>query len=196
MMDVSEKLTTIKKCKPVYGFLIKIDYDKWIKPQLSTMASCTAVKKNGVPCSFKAKFGEFCGFHAPKTRPSDEAPLPGERDCGECPICYDTVNSTAARVLDCNHTFHKTCVDRWLRTCNTCPMCRTPVDRQVMDAPRHRAIDPRRAIARRRAVRGVTDDNVRVARAWSRGELTTLLNATSDLREVTAAVQRLLAILS
>lgn len=149
------------------------------------MAPCTAIKKNGVPCSFQAKYGEFCGFHAPKTTPREGAT--SEEQCVECPICYDNVKPNAARVLSCNHTFHKSCVNKWLRTCSTCPMCRAPVARQR---------PPVAPIQRRPAVRGIPDQNVRVARNFSRGELTTLLDATRDMADVSAAVRRLLEILS
>lgn len=27
------------------------------------MATCVAIKKGGVPCTYKAKFGQYCGFH-------------------------------------------------------------------------------------------------------------------------------------
>ncbi len=33
-----------------------------------------------------------------------------------------------SRRLDCGHTFHTRCLDRWRRRASTCPMCRTPFD--------------------------------------------------------------------
>lgn len=46
-----------------------------------------------------------------------------------CPICLDpmaVVNENYK--LNCNHTFHKECLQRWLETKNICPMCRTNVE--------------------------------------------------------------------
>ena len=47
-----------------------------------------------------------------------------------CCICLDQYNTnTYKRTLDCNHHFHKKCIDKWFRSCTdddiSCPMCRT-----------------------------------------------------------------------
>ena len=138
------------------------------------MAICTAIKKNGKRCSFRAKHGEFCGVHAPSAHNHDEG------QCIECPICYETIHPHQQRVLACSHTFHKACVGRWLSTCTTCPMCRAPVPRPAPSVAR------RPAVARRRVVRGYGDDD----------GIAPQLTFNHDMREVTDAVQRLLAILS
>jgi len=46
-----------------------------------------------------------------------------------CPICLSNVeNDTGTIYLRCSHTFHRTCIHRWLQSnesmANTCPMCR------------------------------------------------------------------------
>lgn len=43
------------------------------------------------------------------------------------------MTDTTSRKLDCGHTFHTRCLDRWKRRSATCPMCRTPFDQ-----PRYR----------------------------------------------------------
>ena len=30
------------------------------------------------------------------------------------------------KLLNCNHDFHANCVNRWLRSNDTCPLCRAP----------------------------------------------------------------------
>jgi hypothetical protein len=44
----------------------------------------------------------------------------------QCPICLDIFKKNECyRVLSCNHTFHKKCIDRWIKKDkNECPMCR------------------------------------------------------------------------
>ena len=44
----------------------------------------------------------------------------------QCPICIDTYKPTEYyRKLNCEHIFHKKCIDRWIkRDKNECPMCR------------------------------------------------------------------------
>jgi len=42
-----------------------------------------------------------------------------------CTICMDDfVDDEVQRHLPCSHTFHKTCVDQWLKQKCTCPICR------------------------------------------------------------------------
>ncbi len=41
----------------------------------------------------------------------------------ECSICMDTMRGTIAET-ECQHRFHIECLDRWLESHNTCPVCR------------------------------------------------------------------------
>ena len=47
----------------------------------------------------------------------------------ECSICLDTIKvGEFEKNLECNHTFHKKCIDRWFKKDNdSCPMCRLKV---------------------------------------------------------------------
>ena len=43
----------------------------------------------------------------------------------ECSICLDNYkNNEYFRNLPCNHSFHKKCIDRWVKKNNNCPICR------------------------------------------------------------------------
>ena len=42
-----------------------------------------------------------------------------------CPICQDFNRDT--KTTSCNHTFCTGCLDRWLSSNHTCPMCRTQI---------------------------------------------------------------------
>jgi len=44
-----------------------------------------------------------------------------------CTICMELIEPSNTRSLNCSHTFHKTCVERWLNNRNTCPLCRRVV---------------------------------------------------------------------
>jgi hypothetical protein len=46
----------------------------------------------------------------------------------QCSICMENITPSNTRVLDCSHSFHKRCIERWKRTNRTCPMCRVPFD--------------------------------------------------------------------
>ena len=44
---------------------------------------------------------------------------------GFCPICQDTINKDIiVRKMNCGHTFHQECADKWLETSKICPVCR------------------------------------------------------------------------
>lgn len=42
----------------------------------------------------------------------------------DCPICYDTMKDDNSSTMNCSHSFHTACIDRWLEESDTCPMCR------------------------------------------------------------------------
>ncbi|KAF8044805.1 hypothetical protein N665_6663s0001 [Sinapis alba] len=48
----------------------------------------------------------------------------------ECAVCLSLLEEkdTARMLPNCKHVFHVTCVDTWLTTCSTCPICRTEVE--------------------------------------------------------------------
>jgi hypothetical protein len=64
-----------------------------------------------------------------------------------CTICLEEVidSDNNKKVLHCNHTFHKNCIDRWLRTRSQCPVCR----RRVQSIPRGRHLPPPTRTTRR-----------------------------------------------
>ncbi|PHH71970.1 hypothetical protein CDD82_6233 [Ophiocordyceps australis] len=48
----------------------------------------------------------------------------------ECTICIDEMKvGDRAVVLPCKHWFHEECVVLWLKEHNTCPICRTPIEK-------------------------------------------------------------------
>ncbi|KIJ63981.1 hypothetical protein HYDPIDRAFT_51823, partial [Hydnomerulius pinastri MD-312] len=46
-----------------------------------------------------------------------------------CPICLDDYepSDVVTKLLECPHWLHKNCLEQWLRTANTCPVCRKKV---------------------------------------------------------------------
>ena len=49
----------------------------------------------------------------------------------ECSICLNPVRHTRkSKQLECGHLYHGACIDEWISAGgNTCPMCRTQLDR-------------------------------------------------------------------
>uniref|UniRef100_A0A8B9DK21 RING-type E3 ubiquitin transferase n=1 Tax=Anser cygnoides TaxID=8845 RepID=A0A8B9DK21_ANSCY len=54
-----------------------------------------------------------------------------------CPICLDVITE-AAYVARCFHRFCSTCIRRWRRQNNSCPLCRQPIERVVRRVPEDR----------------------------------------------------------
>ena len=45
----------------------------------------------------------------------------------DCPICLEKLDNKFVN-LNCNHTFHKLCIERWSFEHKTCPYCRAIMD--------------------------------------------------------------------
>jgi hypothetical protein len=56
--------------------------------------------------------------------PSKQVP----KDQPECPICMTNFEKgESVRRLICLHLFHTDCIDKWLQTNSTCPICKTDI---------------------------------------------------------------------
>ncbi|KAM5348456.1 hypothetical protein ACJ41O_008280 [Fusarium nematophilum] len=54
----------------------------------------------------------------------------GPEGKAECTICIDEMKEgDMATFLPCKHWFHEDCVVLWLKEHNTCPICRTPIEK-------------------------------------------------------------------
>ncbi|KAG5982409.1 hypothetical protein E4U55_001916 [Claviceps digitariae] len=68
-------------------------------------------------------------LHKLDRRPVDRQMLEPEGEV-ECSICIDEMKiGETAVFLRCKHWFHENCVVLWLREHNTCPVCRTPIEK-------------------------------------------------------------------
>ena len=57
----------------------------------------------------------------------------------DCSICLASLKGKEVKIAICNHSFHKTCLDDWLKEKENCPLCRTDLkerDLQPNPAPR------------------------------------------------------------
>ncbi|KAI0488763.1 hypothetical protein KFK09_028602 [Dendrobium nobile] len=50
----------------------------------------------------------------------------GEEECSVCLSAF-LDGQSVRRLLDCNHLYHASCIDRWLMSHANCPICRADV---------------------------------------------------------------------
>ncbi|KAG5066098.1 hypothetical protein JHK86_009829 [Glycine max] len=64
--------------------------------------------------------------YGPKIVIGESKRLPRPNDQGPCAICLSEYlpKETIRCVPECRHCFHAECVDEWLKTSATCPLCR------------------------------------------------------------------------
>jgi len=48
------------------------------------------------------------------------------REPTTCSICFETISNSEKKSLNCNHSFHRNCINTWLVEQDTCPLCRAP----------------------------------------------------------------------
>tara|TARA_Y100000361_G_C11108636_1_gene316308 strand:+ start:111 stop:815 length:705 start_codon:yes stop_codon:yes gene_type:complete len=48
------------------------------------------------------------------------------REPEKCSICLEDIRPNQQKSLNCNHSFHKDCINTWLREKDDCPLCRAP----------------------------------------------------------------------
>ena len=75
----------------------------------NTKSQCLFTKKNGTRCKIKPKNESHCIYH---------------KEYDQCGICLEDITFKQFKKLDCNHTFHKICIERWYLNKSTCPLCR------------------------------------------------------------------------
>lgn len=78
-----------------------------------TNTKCSYIKTDGIQCKLnvnkKEKEDTNCRYH---------------KDYGQCGICFENMTFLKSKKLDCNHLFHKSCIERWYLNKTTCPLCR------------------------------------------------------------------------
>ncbi|KAF9559948.1 hypothetical protein CPC08DRAFT_637153, partial [Agrocybe pediades] len=62
-----------------------------------------------------------------------------------CPICLDDYGQTdkVLKLTNCAHWLHQDCLQRWLQTSNTCPVCRKSVVNNNNSSSTHSTTSPR-----------------------------------------------------
>ena len=87
--------------------------------------------------SLEGFFSQLQAQHPDRIRPASSSAIrrirtkPVDRAMAEevCAVCQDRFErGQQASVLRCEHSFHPDCLDPWLRTNDTCPVCRQTVD--------------------------------------------------------------------
>uniref|UniRef100_A0A915D5C9 RING-type E3 ubiquitin transferase n=1 Tax=Ditylenchus dipsaci TaxID=166011 RepID=A0A915D5C9_9BILA len=51
-----------------------------------------------------------------------EVKIENEGKNSECPICLEALLNSEIEKLECDHKFHKKCINKWLIQKQTCPL--------------------------------------------------------------------------
>ncbi|CAG9836879.1 unnamed protein product [Diabrotica balteata] len=78
--------------------------------------------------NYRDNFDYACGYD---TKRDDDTTGDGQRrrkrnTPEQCSICLDVLK-TKLRTLSCTHKFHEHCINVWINTQKTCPICREPI---------------------------------------------------------------------
>ena len=46
------------------------------------------------------------------------------RSFEECSICFEDIDESNKKILECGHTFHTDCINKWTKVNPICPYCR------------------------------------------------------------------------
>lgn len=57
-----------------------------------------------------------------------------------CPVCNDELTVANSVSTECNHQFCKTCFWKWIKSSNTCPLCRKSVLTNSEELEEHKYI--------------------------------------------------------
>lgn len=93
-------------------------------------------------------------INAMPTREFKNSALPKEasniEEHSSCTVCMSTYEEKEIlRTLPCLHSFHKDCIDPWLKQNKVCPMCKLPIDADVSQMLFAAAAKEEAAVSRR-----------------------------------------------
>lgn len=106
--------------------------------QALALLSCCGITKKGTVCknigSRIHNSCSYCHLHYPVlidlSSDDPQRPIVQYGDVGvnvedDCPICFKCLKLETIVKTNCGHSFHQGCIDKWLSTNPSCPMCRT-----------------------------------------------------------------------
>ena len=70
---------------------------------------------------------KICTKREPRKRKRESYDEPVGRETAICPICLDEIGTRRRVDLKCKHTFHYSCLKKWLGVKMTCPTCQSAV---------------------------------------------------------------------
>ena len=88
---------------------------------------CKGKTKKGVDCTYKPKYGDYCGYHCTQsisvtpvttTQSNKTQSTSATHTCFMCQEEY-----TRSVSLKCDHSFHIKCIGEWYAEKDKCPLC-------------------------------------------------------------------------
>ena len=71
----------------------------------------------------------------------------------DCPICIDSLTNATQHTTSCGHTYHKTCIEKWLTGHSNCPLCRAQIVAQPQSSWQSRQLQRLEEVQRQNIAR-------------------------------------------
>jgi len=77
---------------------------------------------------YKQRFNDFAKAHGGMQNASDQ-----DKSCTICMLEYQDTDEITPLPCDDRHFFHTGCIEGWLKSNNSCPMCRQPITLEAIE---------------------------------------------------------------
>ena len=57
----------------------------------------------------------------------------GSKECVICFMPYEADDQVVTLPCDTRHIFHENCIETWLKSNNSCPLCKQPITQEALD---------------------------------------------------------------
>jgi hypothetical protein len=105
-----------KLCKHLYFIIGRVGKERGLLEKLNETTNIFTIKP------------EFTNILTKRLTKSDcDNKTEDTKNCEDCSVCFEPMlnRQLVSNCCTCKNKFHKSCINRWLRAKNNCPLCRS-----------------------------------------------------------------------
>lgn len=123
LFDFLDQIRTGNRMNAIGPFIADEDFDESYEALLRLSERIGEVKQRGLSPEAIAKMKEMKWTDSPRKSKTKTA------EARSCPVCLEAYGKDERLMeLECSHSFHWACAERWLLVRATCPICRVDVN--------------------------------------------------------------------